>query len=159
MLINEQRPPKLKKTRGKSAEEKTEAMLDIPVKPQTTENTLQRTTSTTVLPCNCRKYCPAVNSTEQEVSCRRLFSYMLMYKVVYWRNAIWVAVESCFLGQNVRQDIRVIINNLNLLASKFRHIETVEKSLSEKFSLGVKKILDRERSSFFLRSLARREKK
>ena len=44
---------------------------------------------------------------------------------------------SYFLGQNVRQDKRV--NNLNLLASKFGHIETVEKSLSEKSQFRVTK--------------------
>ena len=124
---------------------------------QTTENTSQTTISTTVLPCNCRKYCPAVKSTKLEVSYRRLFSYMLMHEVVYWRNATWVAVELYFLGQNVRQDKRV--NNLNLVVNRFGHIETVEKSLSEKVSLGVQKILDRERSPFFPRSHARREKK
>ena len=66
-----------------NTEDKTEAMLDIPAKPQTTENTSQTTISTTVLSCNCRKYCPAVNSTKLEVSYRRLFSYMLMREVVY----------------------------------------------------------------------------
>ena len=124
---------------------------------QTTENTSQTTISTTVLPCNCRNYCPAVNSNELEVSYRRLFSYMLMHEVVYWRNAMWVAVELYFLGQNVRLDKRA--NNLNLVAGKLSHIETVEKSSSEKVSLGVQKILDRERSSFFPWSHARREKK
>ena len=67
---------KILKTRQK-------AMLDIPAKPQTTVNTSQTTISTTVLSCNCRKYCPAVNSTKLEVSYRRLFSYMLMREVVY----------------------------------------------------------------------------
>ena len=67
---------------------------------------------------------------------------MLMHKVVYWRKAIWVAVELYFLGQNVRLDKRA--NNLSLVASKFHHIETVEKSLSEKVSLGLQKILERE---------------
>ena len=109
------------------------------------------------LSCNCRKYCSAVNSTKLDVSYRRLFSYMLMCEVIYWGNAIWVAVELYFLGQNVRQDKRV--NNLNLVASTFRHFETVEKSLSEKVSSGLQKILDHEWSSFFPRSHARREKK
>ena len=66
-----------------NTEDKTEAMLDIPAKPQTTENTSQTTISTTVLSCNCRKCCPAVNSTKLEISYRRLFSYMLMCEVVY----------------------------------------------------------------------------
>ena len=160
MPINEQRPPKLKKTRGRYwrqdrryAWSPSETMHRL----QRIQCTSQTTISTAVLPCNCRKYCPAVNSNELEVSYRRLFSYMLMNEVVYWRNAIWVAVELYFLGQNVRLDKRV--NNLNLVSSKFRHIETVEKSLSEKVSLGVQKILDREWSSFFPRSRAQREKK
>ena len=140
-----------------NTEDKTEAMLDISAKPQTTENTSQTTISTTVLSCNCRKYCPAVNSTKLDVSYRRLFSYMLMCEVIYWGNPIWVAVELYFLGQNVRQDKRV--NNLNLVASTFRHFETVEKSLSEKVSSGLQKILDHEWSSFFPRSHARRGKK
>ena len=140
-----------------NTEDKTEDMLDIPAKPRTTENTSQTTISTTVLSCNCRKYCPAVNSTKLEVNDRRLFSCMLMCEVVYWGNAIWVALFDYFLDQNVRLDKRV--NNLNLVASKFRHIETVEKSLSKKVSLGLQKILHRERSSSFPRSHARREKK
>ena len=131
-------------------------MLDISAKQQTTENTSQTTISTTVLSCNCRKYCPAVNSTKLDVSYRRLFSYMLMCEVIYWGDAIWVAVELYFLGQNVRQDKRV--NNLNLVASTFRHFETVEKSLAEKVSSGLQKILDHEWSSFSSEPRAAREK-
>lgn len=50
-----------------NTEDKREAMLDLAAKLQTTESTLQPTISTTAPPCNCRKYCPAANSTELEV--------------------------------------------------------------------------------------------
>lgn len=50
-----------------NTEDRREAMLDLAAKLQTTESTLQPTISTTAPPCNCRKYCPAANSTELEV--------------------------------------------------------------------------------------------
>ena len=75
----------------------------------------------------------------------RFFSYVLMCEVVYWWNVMWVAVE-------------LFLRSKYLVSSKFRHIETVQKSLSEKVSLGLQKILHRERSFFFPRSHARRDK-
>lgn len=50
-----------------NTEDKREATLDLVAKLQTTESTLRPTISTTAPPCNCRKYCPAANSTELEV--------------------------------------------------------------------------------------------
>lgn len=50
-----------------NTEYRREAMLDLAAKLQTTESTLQPTISTTAPPCNCRKYCPAANSTGLEV--------------------------------------------------------------------------------------------
>ena len=67
---------------GKNTEDKREAVLDLAAKLQTTESTLQPSISTTAAPCNCRKYCPAANSTELEVSYRRLFLILIC-------NVVW----------------------------------------------------------------------
>lgn len=78
-----------------NTEDKREAMLDLAAKLQTTESTLQPTISTTAPPCNCRKYCPAANSTELEVIKLSLFVFNLNVQrcminkdsgyMTYWR--------------------------------------------------------------------------